>query len=314
MKRMTCCLLIGVLLLCLAACSPAENTDTLCITELQSAGGEADWIELYNYGERAVSLQGWYLSDDPDSPGKAALPTAQLQAGERLVLSTADVLTFRLSADGETVVLSNPHGEAAHTVALPAAVPGLSYGALEGDIYPPTQFAWYAAPTPGQPNSMGMVLGENATNTEYGVRINECVARNKASLYDSEGDYGDWIELYNTADTAVVLSGWSLTDNESELDRWRFPENTVLPAGGYLLIFCDGKNSAENGEYHTNFRLGENDDYVGLYTADGSFCSGVTCNATEQDVAYGCNESGATVRCRYPTPGYANAAETEVAP
>lgn len=311
--------LLSVLLLCAlamtcCACTPTATVTghTLCITELQSAGGEFDWIELYNYGELPISLQGWYLSDDPDAPGRSPLPTSTLQPGKRLVLTAGDTLTFRLSAAGESVILSDPQGIAVQTVKVPAAVPGLSYGCTETDSCPPTQFVWYAAPTPGESNEHGMLLGDNATNTQYGVRINEYVSRNRCSLYDSAGDYGDWVELYNTSDTAVDLSGWSLTDTENDLSRWQFPAGTTLPAGEYLLIFCDGKNTTGNGELHTDFRLSENDGFLGLYTADGTFCSGVTCDANEQDAAFGCDDSGTTVRCRYPTPGGSNAVEKEM--
>lgn len=313
MKRFWAIVLCLAVLSASVACAPSMAGDTLCITELYSAGSESDWIELYNYGNRPVSLQGWYLSDDPDKPGRCALPAAVLGAGERLVVSTADVLTFRLSAAGESVILSDPQGRTVQTVALPAAVAGLSYGAVKNDVYPPSSFAWYAAPTPGMPNNDGMLLGENATNTRFGVRINEIVCRNKASLYDSDGDYGDWAELYNTFPTAVDLSGWTLTDTETNTARWQFPAGTVLPAGGYLLVFCDEKNRAAGSEYHTNFRLSGDDGFLALYTADGTFCSGVTCETTEADIAFGCNEAGTTVRCRYPTPGYANAVDKGVA-
>ena len=299
--------------LLLTSCGAAQPAETLCITELQSAGGDADWIELCNYGTTAVDLNGWYLSNDPQSPGRSALPAVVLQPNERLVVSTSDTLAFRLSAEGETVILSDPTGKTVQTVVIPASVPGLSYGCVEEGGLPPAEFVWYAAPTMGLSNDHGMVLGDNATDTRYGVRINEYVTRNKASLYDSEGDYGDWIELYNFSDNAIDLSVWSLTDEETEPKRWQFPSGTVLPAGGYLVVFCDGKDKTNGAELHTSFRLGESDDFLALYTADGVFCSGVTCRTATQDEAYGCNDNGTVVLCRYPTPGYANAVKTEVA-
>lgn len=36
---------------------------------LRDADGDSpDWIELYNAGTESVSLDGWYLSDDPEEP------------------------------------------------------------------------------------------------------------------------------------------------------------------------------------------------------------------------------------------------------
>ncbi len=312
MKRCVVCLLLCLLALAGTACSPLPSTgQTLCISEMQSAGGTEDWIELYNYGTEPVSLQGWYLSDDPASPGKSPLPAVTLKPSERLVVSTAGTdcpLQFRLSAKGETVVLTNPTGTAVQTVSLPASVPGVSYGCVETDIFSPTQFVWYAAPTPGISNETGMMLGSNATNTAYGVRINEYVLRNRTTLYDEDGDYGDWVELYNASETAVDLAGWSLTDDETDTVRWQFPENTVLPAHSFLIVFCDNKNkTTPTGELHTNFSLSRSDRFIGLYTADGSFCSGVTCESADTDCAFGCDETGAVGPCQYATPGYANA-------
>ncbi len=306
-----------ILLLVLCGCSEdtAKTRRTLCISEVQASGGEHDWVELYNYGTEPLSLHGWYLSDDPDSPGKYPLPALVLAAGERVVLTTdssaAHSLGFRLSARGETVVLTSPEGHTAHTVEVPPSVAGLSYGCVENGTYPPVDFVWYAAPTPAASNADGAQLGTNTTAEQYGVRINEYVTRCRTSLYDAAGDYGDWLELYNTTDHTVDLSGWTVTDADNPDARWAFPAGTQLPAGGYLLVFCDGKNTVTDGEYHTDFRLGENDGFVALYTADGAFCSGVTCkyDSSEQDIAYGCTADGTVAQLRYPTPGAPNAAE-----
>lgn len=305
MKQWLAMVLCAVLLCVLGGCTAEPQENTLFITELQSAGDGNDWIELYNSGNRPVSLQGYYLSDNPDSPGRSALPAVTLPAGEYLVVTTGETLNFGLKAAGETIILSDPTGKTVQTVDVPHSVHGLSYGCVDGDV---TRFAWYAAPTPNASNDGGMLLGSNATNEAFGVRINEAVCRNKASLYDRDGDYGDWVELYNTADTAVDLSRWQLTDSEDVDNRWYFPEGTVLQPNAYLVVFCDKKDRID-GELHTNFRL--NGDFVSLYTANGEFCSGITCDTSEQDVAFGCDENGATVRCLYPTPWQKNATAKE---
>ncbi len=319
MKRM--CAVAAVLCLflgCFVSCAPAAaHGQSLCISEVCTAG--EDWVEVLNYGNEAVDLTGWYLSDDPQSPGKSALPATVLAAGERLVLraDTTDrtALAFRLNAAGEAVVLSNPQGKAVSTVTVPASVPGVSYGCVETEAFPPERYVWYASPTPAQSNENGMMLGESTTATQYGVRLNEYMARNKSVLYDEEGDYGDWVELYNFSDNAVDLSGFTLTDAKEDIARWQFPAGTTLPAGGYLVVFLDGKNKqTASGELHADFKLGQSDGFLGLYTPTGAFCSGISCDEqNEQDVSYGCTPAGEVRRCRYPTPRAANAVdETEV--
>jgi hypothetical protein len=47
------------------------------------------------------------------------------------------------------------------------------------------------------------------------LRINEFMALNQKTLADEDGDFSDWIEVYNPSETAVNLLGWALTDNIS---------------------------------------------------------------------------------------------------
>jgi len=51
----------------------------------------------------------------------------------------------------------------------------------------------------------------------------------------------DWLEIFNGSVTPVNLAGWHLTDSASNPALWTFPA-TNLPAGGYLIVFCFGKN------------------------------------------------------------------------
>jgi hypothetical protein len=47
--------------------------------------------------------------------------------------------------------------------------------------------------------------------------ITEFVAANATGLVDEDGDYSDWIEIYNQSNTALNLAGWSLTDDPGDL-------------------------------------------------------------------------------------------------
>lgn len=58
---------------------------------------------------------------------------------------------------------------------------------------------------------------------------------------DHEGGDAGWVELYNTADTAVNLKGIVLTDSRSSLDKWSFGD-VVIPPKSYMLVFLSGKD------------------------------------------------------------------------
>ena len=49
--------------------------------------------------------------------------------------------------------------------------------------------------------------------------INEFMASNVLAHENSSGDYEDWIEIYNSGNAAIDLSGYYLTDSYPASDR-----------------------------------------------------------------------------------------------
>lgn len=143
------------------------------------------------------------------------------------------------------------------------------------------------------------------------VVINEFVASNQSGLQDEDGDYSDWIELYNPTGASVNLAGWSLTDAADNPGKWVFPAVT-LPANGYLVVFASDKNrTPPAGQLHTNFRLSASGEYLGLY--DNSTPRQVVDEFSPQfptqysDISYGLYTTPDTYRYfSYPTPGAIN--------
>jgi len=70
--------------------------------------------------------------------------------------------------------------------------------------------------------------------------INEGSNKNYSLLPDEEGEYEDWIEIYNAGNTAIDLKNYSLSDNANP-GEWVFPHQIIQP-NEFLLVFCDGKN------------------------------------------------------------------------
>ncbi len=317
MHRVTAIFVLLALLLSLCGChtTVSDTTFTVRINEVQTSGGEYDWIELYNYGDAAVSLGGCFLTNDLNELGKWQFPAVTLEADTYLILYADQQtqnkdglhLPFRLNAGGTTLQLSAHNGDILQQLDVPAGASGLSYG-THGDAY-----AWYASPTPAQSNENGMLLGSEMTVEQYGLRINEYMSRNQSVLYDSYGDYNDWVEIYNFSAQAIDLSGYTLTDTRSGVERWTFPQGIVINASEYLLVHCSGKNTVtEHGEIHTGFKLGNDDSFLGLYTDEGAFCSGIHFEPTEADHSCAYFDGEGYQICRYPTPAYENPAYSTV--
>ena len=55
------------------------------------------------------------------------------------------------------------------------------------------------------------------------------------TFQDEDGDNSDWIELFNPADTAVNLKGFSLSNSESEPRKWTFG-NAIVPPQSFLIV------------------------------------------------------------------------------
>ena len=49
------------------------------------------------------------------------------------------------------------------------------------------------------------------------IFINEVMADNESAVFDQEGDYPDWIELYNDESQAIDLEGYFLSDDGDDL-------------------------------------------------------------------------------------------------
>lgn len=99
------------------------------------------------------------------------------------------------------------------------------------------------------------------------ITINEFLANNNTFNTDEFGEYDDWIELYNSSTEEIDISGMYLTDNSDYPAKWKLPDESILSARERLIIWAD--DQPEQGDYHTNFKLNEDGEFVGLYCKDG---------------------------------------------
>lgn len=145
--------------------------------------------------------------------------------------------------------------------------------------------------------------------------ITEFMIYNDSIVADEDGDYSDWLEIYNPGTSAIQLLNWILTDNETLPQKWSFPD-TIIQPNQYLIVFASGKNRAIAGkELHTNFKLSANDVFLALIDSNGINLSSVFSDIPEQftNVSYGEFNSAQTY-FDVPTPGYANISSSFIPP
>ena len=140
--------------------------------------------------------------------------------------------------------------------------------------------------------------------------ITELMASNATTVADDDGEFSDWVEIFNNSASSANLAGMYLTDEEALPTKWQFPAVT-LGAGQYLVVWTSDKNRAVAGQpLHTNFRLSASGEYLGLIAADGTtvideYFPAFPAMATDR--SYGLASDLVTERCFIlPTPGALN--------
>ena len=143
-----------------------------------------------------------------------------------------------------------------------------------------------------------------------GVFISEFMAENRMALTDEDRDTSDWIEIYNSETTPADLGGWYLTDDQTNLTKWQFPDVTLSPKS-YLVVFASAKNKVKpTARLHTNFKLASSGGYLALVSpATNVISEFVLYPAQTADISYGRVEGEPQVVGYFtrPTPGTVNA-------
>jgi len=135
------------------------------------------------------------------------------------------------------------------------------------------------------------------------LEITEFVANPADLLPDEDGDFPDWIELRNTGVGSLSTAGYHLTDDPDNLTRWPLP-SVNLASGEFLVIFASGKDrSVPSANLHTDFKLSQDPDYLGLSRPDGLLTTSLDYPKQVYGLSYG--PGGYFLN---PTPDAANGA------
>lgn len=123
-----------------------------------------------------------------------------------------------------------------------------------------------------------------------------------------DGDYPDWVEIYNPGESPIDMTGYGLSDKPSHPYKWIFPQ-VVLKSKEYLVVFASGKDRRDPSKYlHTNFKIDRKGETLVLTDQNGVLCDKVHTGEIPIDFSLGRYPDGGDAWEIFvnPSPGKSN--------
>lgn len=282
----------------------AQNQINLVINEIHyhPPEGEAfEFIELLNAGSEAVNLNGYRIS------GSVAviLANSVIQPGEYLLLA-ADKNVWPNTGcpvfQWESGSLPDGAGEIYLKDDLGNLIDFVNYDSrcwwprqADGlgpslELHHPALENMVSSSWRGSYQNGGTPRKSNNSVAISGIYINEFMAANNGFYEDENGEFDDWIEIYNATANAVNVGGFFLTDSLDNPCKYQIannaPQLTTIPAGGFLLFWAD--RQADQGMLHLSFKLDRSGEQIGLAQIcedDTVFIDALTFGEQQQNVS-----------------------------
>lgn len=300
MKRYIVIVVIFIILILMVIFLPSNNSEyfiknsELYINEILPSNTKSimdddleysDYIEIYNNTGVDINLEGYHLSDRVYKSDKWTFPSVVIKNNSYLVVYASGKdrcvdsvchTNFKLNSSGEVVILTDNVGNILSKV---------SYGKIENDIsygYKVDGYYYFLKPTPGGNN--GDEIVSSLKLSDYKIRINEYMTKNKGSHCINTGGCYDYVELYNYSDKDINVMGLSITDNSKKLNKGTLG-NAVIKAHDYLMVYFTGDEKLEDNIY-VNFKLSDSDEKI-ILSYQGEIIDSVDIVYLEDNVSYG---------------------------
>ncbi|MBC8197757.1 MAG: CotH kinase family protein [Candidatus Marinimicrobia bacterium] len=137
------------------------------------------------------------------------------------------------------------------------------------------------------------------------VIINEYSASNLSEFTDNYQLEEDWIELYNTSLNDLDLSGYFLSDDETNPTKWIIPEGIIIPGTRYITFWCSGRDEFTEGNLHTNFKLKQtknSPDHVVFSNPNGVIINDIELKRTQLNHSMGRSPNASDNWKIFPSP------------
>ncbi len=280
-------------------------------TYLSEYGILCDWIELCNTSHEPLDISGYILTDNVGNDKYFFPSGSTVPPGGYVVVNCSD----RIKADGlapfglsknnvETLVLKNPSGMIIEMVSTEIPLCGTMALGEDG------VWAVSSSASPGYENTTAgceKFLSDIGAK-EGSIRISELMAAEQYFIADKNGEFSDWVEIYNTTDEPISLGGWALSDDPTDPMKWIFPQATIGPKE-YLVIFCSGRGSSVPGEIHAEFALSAGGESLYLSSYAGNIVDSIVYSEAKEHTSLVFEDGNQAITSNHPTPAYPNTKE-----
>jgi hypothetical protein len=273
-----------------------------------SAGSASDeWIELRNISSSEADISGWWLMDQKEQiktviPNNTIIPVNGFYLLERSDDESvpgvkADMIySGTLSNSNEGLRLLNPQCLVEDEVLADPSWPAGDSSKRKTMEKSENLADWHTSElvdgTPKQKNSKGEAISNNDSKSQT-VHYNpgssssgktsvpacsqiglsapskEIIINEVAWAGDKISSTNEWIELYNTTDTDIDISGWQLLDKAENI-KIDFPEGEAIKAGSYYLMLRGEENFIPGKEADIFFTgaINNSDETLRLFGED----------------------------------------------
>ncbi|MGM9868795.1 MAG: CotH kinase family protein [Sodaliphilus sp.] len=273
-------------------------------------GKTSDWLEIKNVSNEEVSLKGFSLiyeraavpsktpkkeekaqkkqeekSDTPEDVGPWEFPDVTIKPGECVVVfasgktkhnSEKEMHTnFKLASEGGKVQLVGDDD---------MVMAEVEYGALNPDE------GFCRQANGGYEKSYYLTPGANNDKAGYEAYNQLIDSQRKSDLLIwrvfTKGGTENWAEVKNVSSAPIDLAQYSLTDNPSKPEKWKFPAVKLAPGETYKVEFV-GKKAPANDPVKVCFKV---DEQVVILNKGGKFADGVNATLSKQGSTMGRTE------------------------
>ena len=310
-----------------------EFTTKKAVTFTDSDGDYGAWAEIYNYGEKEVSLKGLFLSDDEADFSKWGFPDVTLLPGGYMTVFMMGKdkeydgkeihATFTLSGKETSLGIYNGRGDVIDKCAVYALESNMTCGRSADD---PDKWLFFPRATKNAANTVpGFEDINSARHPGYKTAyISEVVAVNatldkspdgksysSGELYDYYKLY-DYVELKNPGADDLDLS--QLYIGKSTFEKALNIPSAKLSAGGYRIVYFgdETKYDGKTDTVYVDLGLNRYSNDLYLFDRDGNVIDSMQTSLLFDKTSAGriSDDSDTVYYFKQVTPGAQNSTTT----